>query len=157
EKTELKIALKENQLVVNYYDAAFPLNLKACNLLLKRIKSNNAIAEIIKQIDALASNEDADTYTKQYDEIRLQFASIVQDKVHGKPDHEALKAANNAPDRLRQILDEQHYRLCFWQETDHTINYRRFFTVNGLICLNIQNDAVFDVYHEYIAELVKKG
>ncbi|RZK14206.1 MAG: 4-alpha-glucanotransferase, partial [Pedobacter sp.] len=57
---------------------------------------------------------------------------------------------------LMEIIDEQHYRLCNWQETDHNINYRRFFTVNSLICLNIQEEENFKLYHQYIFDLVKK-
>lgn len=41
--------------------------------------------------------------------------------------------------------------------TDEKINYRRFFTVNELICLNIHNKAVFEVYHLYIERLLKAG
>lgn len=63
---------------------------------------------------------------------------------------------------LEKILKEQgtkekYYRLCNWQETDHRINYRRFFIVNELICLNIQHEEVFKTYHEYIGELLGKG
>jgi malto-oligosyltrehalose synthase/4-alpha-glucanotransferase len=59
-----------------------------------------------------------------------------------------LKKANEDLSLLQQIIDVQHYRLCHWQETEEKINYRRFFTVNGLICLT---------YHRYIFELVRKG
>jgi len=58
---------------------------------------------------------------------------------------------------IKEIASEQFYRLCNWQETNSTINYRRFFTVNSLICLNIQDDENFNLYHEYILELVQKG
>lgn len=58
---------------------------------------------------------------------------------------------------IRQLIDAQYYRLCFWQDTDQQINYRRFFTVNGLICLNIQEEKVFDEYHSFLKELLDKG
>jgi malto-oligosyltrehalose synthase len=57
---------------------------------------------------------------------------------------------------LKRIADQQYYRLCSWQETDERINYRRFFTVNGLICLNMQRDKVFIHFHQLINELVKE-
>ncbi len=57
--------------------------------------------------------------------------------------------------QLLQIADDQHYRLCSYRETDHQINFRRFFTVNSLICLNIQNDEVFRKFHQLIIQLVK--
>ncbi|WP_343524207.1 malto-oligosyltrehalose synthase [Pedobacter sp.] len=55
------------------------------------------------------------------------------------------------------LANEQFYRLCHWQETSANINYRRFFTVNSLICLNIQHTKVFDHYHSYIFRLIKEG
>jgi malto-oligosyltrehalose synthase/4-alpha-glucanotransferase len=58
---------------------------------------------------------------------------------------------------LKSIADDQHYRLCHWQETDHSINYRRFFTVNGLICLNVQDEAVFAHVHQLVSRLVQDG
>src|SRR5690606_21228903 len=58
---------------------------------------------------------------------------------------------------LKKIAGQQNYRLCSWQETDSKINYRRFFTVNGLICLNMQNPVVFEHYHRFTKELLEKG
>lgn len=64
---------------------------------------------------------------------------------------------NGNKSELLKIVQQQNYRLCNWQETFSKINYRRFFTVNSLICLNIQDKAVFDTYHEYIFKLVSDG
>ncbi len=52
---------------------------------------------------------------------------------------------------------ETHYKICHWQDTDKQINYRRFFTVNDLICLNIHDKNVFDGYHQYISYLLTEG
>lgn len=68
-----------------------------------------------------------------------------------------LTKLNKDKVRLAGIAEQQHYRLCCWKETDETINFRRFFTVNGLICLNIQKQEVFDHFHQLIAQLVKDG
>jgi len=68
-----------------------------------------------------------------------------------------LKKINSDPTALTRIVQSQHYRLCNWQETDYNINYRRFFTVNSLICLNMQYQETFDLYHRYIFELLDKG
>src|SRR5690606_4148967 len=35
--------------------------------------------------------------------------------------------------------------------------YRRFFTINGLVCVNIQDPAVFDFHHRKILELAREG
>lgn len=60
-------------------------------------------------------------------------------------------------EELKKILDDQSYRLCCWKETDAKINYRRFFTINSLICLNIQDKEVFDEYHSFIKQLIDEG
>jgi malto-oligosyltrehalose synthase/4-alpha-glucanotransferase len=63
----------------------------------------------------------------------------------------------NTPEHIAEILNEQFYRLCHWQETDHRINYRRFFTVNGLICLDSKDEQVFKEYHQFILSLLNDG
>ena len=55
---------------------------------------------------------------------------------------------------VSKTLQEQFYRPCHWKETNERINYRRFFTVNDLICLNMQSEKVFRRFHEYITGLV---
>jgi malto-oligosyltrehalose synthase/4-alpha-glucanotransferase len=64
---------------------------------------------------------------------------------------------NNNPIALKELLEEQNYQLCYWQDTDKQINYRRFFTINGLISLNMQEDAVFHDYHSLIKELCEQN
>jgi malto-oligosyltrehalose synthase/4-alpha-glucanotransferase len=68
-----------------------------------------------------------------------------------------VNQVNSAPSILEEIMSCQNYRLCHWQETDARINYRRFFTVNGLICLNIHNPEVFGQFHSYIQSFVQQG
>jgi malto-oligosyltrehalose synthase/4-alpha-glucanotransferase len=68
-----------------------------------------------------------------------------------------IKKVNNDPQLLQEIATQQAYQLCHWQETDRQINYRRFFTVNGLICLNMQYDEVFTGYHQLIKQLLDEG
>jgi malto-oligosyltrehalose synthase len=43
------------------------------------------------------------------------------------------------------------------EPTNTRINYRRFFLINGLICLNMQSPRVFDHYHKLIAKLIRNG
>jgi malto-oligosyltrehalose synthase/4-alpha-glucanotransferase len=69
---------------------------------------------------------------------------------------EDLEAFNKNTSGLLQLANSQHYRLCNWKETDRKINYRRFFTVNSLICLNIHHKEVFRAYHKYILTLLAK-
>jgi malto-oligosyltrehalose synthase/4-alpha-glucanotransferase len=58
---------------------------------------------------------------------------------------------------VQQAVALQYYRPCSYKETDYQINYRRFFTVNSLICLNMQDEKVFKAYHSLIKTLLEEG
>ena len=50
-----------------------------------------------------------------------------------------LRAAKRHPtsfDALDELLNRQHYRLCYWHVASDEINYRRFFDVNVLAALS---------------------
>ena len=68
-----------------------------------------------------------------------------------------LEQYNSDPSKLEEVLDNQHYTLCHWQETEKRINYRRFFTVNDLICLRMEDEGVFRTWHDFVAQLLHKG
>jgi (1->4)-alpha-D-glucan 1-alpha-D-glucosylmutase len=60
-------------------------------------------------------------------------------------------------DRFRALLDAQHYQLVFWRRGQTEINYRRFFDVDDLAALRVDDPAVFDETHELILRLVRDG
>jgi malto-oligosyltrehalose synthase/4-alpha-glucanotransferase len=74
-----------------------------------------------------------------------------------KADLATLRKINGDSGLLKTIAAEQHYELCDWKESNVRMNYRRFFTVNGLICLNMQHTAVFSHYHQFIKSLADEG
>lgn len=58
---------------------------------------------------------------------------------------------------LDSFLNEQFYRLSFWKVGAEEINYRRFFTVNELISVKVQELKVFHKTHAFISQLVEEG
>jgi (1->4)-alpha-D-glucan 1-alpha-D-glucosylmutase len=58
---------------------------------------------------------------------------------------------------LDSLLSEQFYRLCFWKVGAEEINYRRFFTVNELISVNVEELKVFNKTHALIEQFVSEG
>lgn len=59
-------------------------------------------------------------------------------------------------DRLEGLLDEQAYRLSFWHVAADEINYRRFFDVNDLAAIRVEEPAVFAAVHELIFHLIEQ-
>ena len=68
-----------------------------------------------------------------------------------------IKEGTDVTLSIAEILDQQFYRLCNYKESHKRMNYRRFFTVNNLICLNIQDPTVFEDYHKFTKLLLDEG
>lgn len=60
-------------------------------------------------------------------------------------------------DQLHNLIEAQAYRLAFWQVASDEINYRRFFDINDLAGLRMENDEVFDATHQLLLRLVQEG
>ncbi|HKQ13941.1 MAG TPA: malto-oligosyltrehalose synthase [Steroidobacteraceae bacterium] len=60
-------------------------------------------------------------------------------------------------DALDALLDAQAYRLSYWRVAVDEINYRRFFDVNDLAALRMDEAGVFDSTHRLIFELIERG
>ena len=60
-------------------------------------------------------------------------------------------------DRLDTLLQRQAYRLAFWRAAGDEINYRRFFDINGLAALRVEDPAVFDASHKLVLKWLQSG
>jgi (1->4)-alpha-D-glucan 1-alpha-D-glucosylmutase len=60
-------------------------------------------------------------------------------------------------DRLEALLADQAYRLSHWRVAADEINYRRFFDINDLAAVRVEDPVVFQVVHELPLSLVRRG
>ena len=60
-------------------------------------------------------------------------------------------------DTLHRILEMQSYRLANWRVAASDINYRRFFDINTLAGVRVEEPAVFERTHALILDLVRAG
>ena len=73
-----------------------------------------------------------------------------------------LAAYRAGPDRaaqtlaLHHLLERQHYRLGHWRLASSDINYRRFFDVNTLAGLRVENAGTFDAIHTLVKTLISE-
>ncbi|SFO46937.1 maltooligosyl trehalose synthase [Geodermatophilus obscurus] len=57
----------------------------------------------------------------------------------------------------QEVHDRQHYELVDWRRADSDLNYRRFFAINTLAGLRVEDPAVFDATHELVLRMVADG
>lgn len=59
--------------------------------------------------------------------------------------------------RLHRLLEMQVYRLSNWRVASDEINYRRFFDINDLVALRVEDPRVFAETHALILRLIEEG
>lgn len=175
ENGELNLAYDQEGFSINYYHARFPLKMESYSELLSlrlnkiRNKLGKNHPDVIKylgilyMLKSLPSAEDMD---ERYDQIKF-VKGMLWELVESNEQirvflNETLKIYNGEkgiPDSynlLDSLLAEQHFRLAFWKVATQEINYRRFFTVNELICLKMEREETFNRTHSLLFKLHKE-
>jgi (1->4)-alpha-D-glucan 1-alpha-D-glucosylmutase len=69
---------------------------------------------------------------------------------------EAFRAGNGAAQALalHHLLERQHFRLSHWRLASSDINYRRFFDINSLAGLRVEDREVFEQVHALVRRLI---
>ncbi len=154
---ELTIIYQGNQLLFKYYDNTWPLHPKSYQRVLGAVKSKNQqLQPLLHELATLLASAAAD-FGPRWDDFKQTLNTFAAGRAGKDSLNRCLAAVNNSTDAIEDIAKEQVYRLCSYEETDQHINYRRFFTVNSLICLNIQHQQVFDDFHQYVRKLTGAG
>lgn len=176
ENGEIQLKYDELGFSVNYYGLRIPLNLKSCSRLLTHDLGRLSQAlgrkhpDFIKLLGVLymVKNIPTETTGKQRQDQSAFVKSILWELYRDNDNIKEFIEQNLAifngqtgkPESfnlLDNLLNDQYFRLSFWKVGAEELNYRRFFTVNELICLNIDDIKVFHQTHDLIFRLVKAG
>jgi (1->4)-alpha-D-glucan 1-alpha-D-glucosylmutase len=68
-----------------------------------------------------------------------------------------VAAVNADVEALDALLERQNYRLAFWRTAGWELDYRRFFDINTLAALRMEDDAVFADTHELVLGWLRQG
>jgi (1->4)-alpha-D-glucan 1-alpha-D-glucosylmutase len=153
EQKKVQLGFADSGFSLNYGPYQYPVNADSYPFILSGCfddESNPANA----LINTLITNKTAESvhwvHTKQ-DLVKLIQQEPTISRVNDK-----IESINADPTLLMQLHSMQHYALCYFGISHTQINYRRFFNVNGLICLRMEDQKVFDDYHRLTAELYSK-
>lgn len=152
----IKLIFSKGRFFFNVYEQNYPVNPASYYKILED-KSSSLHPGFNKLLEGIPELIGYEKDLKKWGRFIKKLFKITSDPTVKEYINFCLEKINISEELLSELLNEQAYRLCHWQLTHEKINYRRFFTVNGLICLNIQNKKVFDAYHQTIIELVREG
>lgn len=86
--------------------------------------------------------------------ISLPVKQMVLDTVN---DYNGNQGDPNSFTLLHELLETQSWRIANWRVASDEINYRRFFDINDLAGLRMEDNHVFEATHQLALELVAEG
>lgn len=181
ENQELQLVYEDGRFLIRYYDHSLPVAPKSSTFILSHrldslIREGGAdsphvmeLESIVTALRHLPSRQDREPalVAERYREkeiIKRRLAALVEGSATVRMFLDenilAINGTKGNPrsfDLLDQVLNDQAYRLAYWRVAAEEINYRRFFDVNELAAVRMEDPAVFEATHELVFRLLKEG
>lgn len=160
---------------VSYYDHRFPLAVRDYATLI-RAALQDAGGETAAALQACAEEAaalriTASTSRRRATRVRTRAAALKQELATlagANPElrdrlQQAAASLNGTPGDsrsfrpLHRLLESQAYRLAYWRVAADEINYRRFFDINDLAGIRMENPQLFDTAHRLVGRLLREG
>ncbi len=180
EQGNIQVAFEEGRFAVKYFDRVLPVDPQTIPAILETtadepLGHGNGDARptdldlLMEAFQQLPANDvtDSERIARRQGQIpplleRLQ--NLAEDsRTVRSAIAKALRKLNGIPgdshsfDALHNLLEAQPYRLAFWRVSGEEINYRRFFDINDLVGLRMENPRVFAATHKLIRKFLGEG
>ncbi len=181
ERGELQLGFRDGAFSIHYYDRIFPVAPRQYERVLRRdlealeVKMGGDHPHFIELQSILTAIHHLPVRTetersrviernREKEVIKRRLAALA----HSSPEvasHIAanVKALNGTPgdarsfDELDAVLSGCSYRLAHWRVAGEEINYRRFFDINGLAAIRVEDPDVFTEAHQRIFDWLRQG
>ena len=148
EKGELTLKFDKDGFSLNYYESKYPLSARSYAGILSKTQEEKLTGEFAGFSGS----------TSDWNELKSSFYQNYENNPKLKTElSAAIERINHSAEEIQKILDLQYFLPTHWKHTEQEINYRRFFTINGLICIRMEDPEVFKTYHSFIKELCDEG
>ncbi|MDY0226176.1 MAG: malto-oligosyltrehalose synthase [Desulfomicrobium apsheronum] len=172
---------EEGSFEVHYYEHRFPVDPQTCTRILRldqdRLERelgarHHGFLELQNLLSSFANlpgrqefdPEQRRTRQRNKEVLKRLLARLCRETPQvGACIEENVLRMNGEPGRpesfelLHELLDAQPYRLAFWRMAADEINYRRFFDINDLAGIRMEDPRVFEETHRLILDLVATG
>jgi (1->4)-alpha-D-glucan 1-alpha-D-glucosylmutase len=178
---EMRLMLEGGRFVVRYYGTVLPISPRSYGRLLGHRIEGLVAALGSEHADVLAlkslitwfatlppqTETDPDRLAARRREKELGHEKLAALLAASTPVREFVednvRIFNGTPgdprsvDLLDALLGDQAYRVAFWRVAGEEINYRRFFDINELAAVRMEQPAVFETAHRLLFRLVREG
>ena len=164
EEGGLALARQGARLTVRYGEHVLPLSPESLALLLRPAAERTGSGALGFVADALArlprgADPEAVALRQRDKEALLGYLErlLAEDRAAASAVDDVLAAVGRDPDRLDALLGAQYYRLAHWRAGGSDINYRRFFNIETLVGLRMEDPEVFADTHALVLSWVETG
>jgi (1->4)-alpha-D-glucan 1-alpha-D-glucosylmutase len=166
EQGKLKVAFENGSFVIRYENHVFPVAPRSMRAILAaaaEICCNETLAALGDALGDLPSpaSTDARRIARRQRDKRVLAASLTrlmrEDGAVSSALACAIERLNADTEALHEFLEHQNYRLSCWKMASRDLGYRRFFDINSLAALRMENDKVFIEAHATVLKWVSEG
>ena len=156
ESGKLKLLRADTQFYIGYLATPFPVAPESLAPLLKQaaeLASSDALHFIADMLGRLPNSD-----TRNVGVLLAQLDHLLTEQPEIIPSIDQVLAKWNVdPDLLDQVVRAQHYRLAWWRTGIHELNYRRFFNIDTLVGLCVEQENVFHDVHALVLQWLSEG
>jgi (1->4)-alpha-D-glucan 1-alpha-D-glucosylmutase len=173
EDGHLVVVRTDGSFVVEYFDHAAPLDPVSLEGLLLRAARRvdpaeheearvelERIANSLGRLPASTLSDPASVHERRTDGemLRSRLTELCgSDRDVAAAIDAEVAAVNADTDVLHELLDRQNYRLAWWRTAGESLDYRRFFDINDLAAIRVEEPKVFADSHGLIVDWLTRG
>jgi (1->4)-alpha-D-glucan 1-alpha-D-glucosylmutase len=181
ESGEIRLLYEAGAFFITYYERRFPVAPRssvvvlepACEQVRRQLGADDAhlveLESIINSLRTLPPGTETDpervrVRLREKEVAKRRLATLMEASASVRMAVEQTVTAFNGQrgdprsfDALEALLARQAYRLSYWRVATDEINYRRFFDINQLAAIRVEEPEVFSAVHEIILELLATG
>lgn len=176
ERGELRIEWEQRGFRLRYWDHSYPLRAQSYATILaqnlpalrRRLGSQHPaytrlmgvihfFQNIRAEIDSASRIDVVDHLKKLLWEMSQEFPEVLEHINAGLESINGRAGDAGSFDQLDAIIGEQFYRPSYWKVGSEELNYRRFFSINDLISLRVEDEEVFRFTHQLTFSLLREG
>jgi (1->4)-alpha-D-glucan 1-alpha-D-glucosylmutase len=181
ESGDIKLLFEEGAFFATYFEHRFPTDpssyaavLGPCAeaMIIDMGEEDESVLEVMSIITSVRNLPDRDEQDQGLSTERMREKEVVKRRLQSLFEssqdfrvhlQESVRAMNGSPghpqsfDSLDRLLQDQAYRLSFWQVATEEINYRRFFDINDLAAIRTEDPDVFAEAHRMLLDHIIEG
>ncbi|MFC2008428.1 malto-oligosyltrehalose synthase [Chloroflexota bacterium] len=162
----LKLSFDSGELTMALGELRLPLDVRSQGQLLRRLARHIGAQERLAVLSLAAGVETLwPVAAEPIDERRAEHERRLEMGRHvsrflSRPDVESAvhhMLADTTTRQLRRCLRAQAYEVAWWKEATRRLNYRRFFNINDLVGMRVEDEEVFEATHATLRRLASDG